>query len=74
MIVTLRPMGLPASVWQARELLFAADPKPLARSVDETGITLVFGGGASLSLLPVIVHEDATFPVLVCVAFGDAGS
>ncbi len=67
--VTLRPIGLPAEVWQGRKLLLAADPEPLARNADETGITLVFGGDASLSLLPVIVYQNATFPVLVCLVF-----
>lgn len=68
--VTLRPIGLPASLWRKRDILFAADPKPSAQSVDDRAIRLVFDGSADLSLLPVIVHEKATFPVLTCITFG----
>lgn len=69
--ITLRPIGLPASLWRKRDILFAADPKPLAQSIDDRGMRLVFGGNAGLSLLPVIVHEKATFPVLTCISFGE---
>lgn len=72
--ITLRPIGLPPAAWQDISLVLAEEPAPLARRESEQGITLTFGGDARLSLVPVIVREAATFPVLVCVSFGAAGS
>lgn len=69
--VTLRPIGLPATLWRKREILFSADPKPSAQRVDDRAMRLVFDGSAEVSLLPVIMHEKATFPVLTCIVFGE---
>ena len=73
-IVTLRPIGLPETVWRAQAIVLSAHPEPLERDVDATGIRLILKPNTKLSLRPVILYEQATFPVLVCVAFSDVAT
>lgn len=67
--ISLSTFGIPDEVWENAQIVLDTDPATVRTEDRELGKSLYFlpSSEITLSIKPVILYEDATFPVIICV-------